>query len=136
MVLTQIISAVVNIGQFVCGGRSADENINTSVSTVASAVAEVVSEVEYDCTLEGASTANPDVTSLGESRGEAVGIAISRVIAEVSACMSCDGAMRSLVNVTRMLAAEATLDNLFTVRLLMLANTLSPGSPTVFVCLT
>ena len=118
----------MNIGQFVCGGGSADETINTSVRTIASAVAEVVSEVEYDCTLEGDSTATAAVTSLGESRADAVGTAISRVILDVSACMSCMGAARSVVNVTSMLAAEATLDNLFTVRLLMLGNGLNISS--------
>lgn len=107
----------MTIGQTVCGeGGSAVNDIDKQVAAVASAIAEVVSEIDFECTLEGTSTADVTVSSLGDSRASAVGNAVAEVLAETEACMSCEGVVSALVNTTATLTADATFENVFRVR--------------------
>lgn len=111
----QELSAVVEVGEFLCEGPTASGDalvdLDVTIGAVARAVATVVSEVNLSCILTGEASANGIITSQARSRARTAATAVAGILDGRVDCPNCMARVEALINATREVFVEAALES-------------------------
>eukprot|EP00892_Ulva_mutabilis_P000410 jgi/Ulvmu1/1036/UM104_0021.1 len=105
----------VDAATIVCGDANAsvDREVDMTVSAVATAIAEAISDLNITCVLGGDASAQGSFAAEVESRATAIASAFGRLLSNASVCERCGSRVDVVVNSTREITANATLDSFF-----------------------